>query len=189
MSERNGPGGMKTESRSPMITSGVATPSTASSNITAVITTPASKPASSPAKIAFVLLTPAGYLTGSTQELNQITRSNKQIVRKILCIKAAQQHSTPKSVHNAKSAGDAPLLSKATLKHNRPAEPRFLQSKEYFVRAPLPWWESLASCRRDQTGIGSSDGNCMENMVSPRAIPILVARTARCELGWSDQRH
>ena len=56
MSERNGPGGMKTERRSPMITSGVATPSAASSNIAVVITTAATNPASKPAKIAFDLL-------------------------------------------------------------------------------------------------------------------------------------
>ena len=48
---------MKTERRSPIITSGVATPSTASNNIAAVITMPASNPASRPAEIAFVLLT------------------------------------------------------------------------------------------------------------------------------------
>src|SRR5262249_33701591 len=56
MSERNGPGEMKTESRSPMITSGVATPSVASNNIAVVITTAATNPASNPARIAFVLL-------------------------------------------------------------------------------------------------------------------------------------
>src|SRR4029077_15794401 len=61
MSERNGPGEMKTERRSPMITSGVATPSTASNNIAVVITIPASNPAMSPAKIAFVLLPPRKY--------------------------------------------------------------------------------------------------------------------------------
>src|SRR5436305_9377626 len=57
MSERNGPGGMNTERRSPIITSGVATPRAASNNITVVITTPATNPASKPATIAFVLLT------------------------------------------------------------------------------------------------------------------------------------
>src|SRR6059058_1262783 len=61
MRERNGPGGMKTERRSPMITSGVATPNTASNNITTVITTPAIKPTSNPAKIAFVVLTQREY--------------------------------------------------------------------------------------------------------------------------------
>ena len=40
-----------------MITSGVATPSAASNNITVVITIPATSPASNPAEIAFVLLT------------------------------------------------------------------------------------------------------------------------------------
>jgi hypothetical protein len=52
---------MKTERRSPMITSGVATPSTASNNIAVVITIPASNPAMSPAKITFVLLTHREY--------------------------------------------------------------------------------------------------------------------------------
>src|ERR1051325_1546588 len=56
MSERNGPGGMNTESRSPMITSGVAAPSVASNNIAVVITTAATDPASRPAEMAFVLL-------------------------------------------------------------------------------------------------------------------------------------
>jgi hypothetical protein len=46
-----------------MITSGVATPSAASNNITVIITIPPSKPASNPAKIAFVLLTMPGDLT------------------------------------------------------------------------------------------------------------------------------
>ena len=44
-----------------MITRGVATPNTASNNITMVITTPAIKPASNPAKIAFVVLTQREY--------------------------------------------------------------------------------------------------------------------------------
>ena len=48
---------MNTERRSPIITSGVATPRAASNNITVVITTPATNPASKPATIAFVLLT------------------------------------------------------------------------------------------------------------------------------------
>jgi hypothetical protein len=47
---------MKTERRSPMMTSGVATPSVASSNIAVVIAIPATNPASNPAQIAFVLL-------------------------------------------------------------------------------------------------------------------------------------
>ena len=63
MTERNGPGGMNTESRSPIITSGVATPSAASSNIAVVITMPATNPASNPATIAFVLLTMLAHLT------------------------------------------------------------------------------------------------------------------------------
>src|SRR5262245_53518364 len=56
MSERNGPGGINTESRSPMMTSGVATPSVASNNIAVVITTAATNPASNPARMVFVLL-------------------------------------------------------------------------------------------------------------------------------------
>ena len=48
---------MKTESRSPIITSGVATPSVASNNIAVVITTAATNPATNPAVIAFVPLT------------------------------------------------------------------------------------------------------------------------------------
>src|SRR5882724_8240414 len=55
--ERNGPGGMKTESRSPMSTSGVATPNShATSNMAVVIVIPATVPASTPARSAFVLL-------------------------------------------------------------------------------------------------------------------------------------
>jgi len=75
--ERNGPGEMKTERRSPMITSGVATPSTASNNIAAVITTPASNPASSPTQIAFVLFTAVVDLTGFPPQGNQIARFPK----------------------------------------------------------------------------------------------------------------
>jgi hypothetical protein len=56
MSERKGPGGMKTESRSPMMTRGVATPNVASNNIAVVITIAATNPASNPIEIAFVLI-------------------------------------------------------------------------------------------------------------------------------------
>jgi hypothetical protein len=63
MSERNGPGGMKTESRSPMMTRGVATPSVASNNIAAVITIPATNPASNPVRMAFVRVTIADDVT------------------------------------------------------------------------------------------------------------------------------
>ena len=63
MSERNGPGGMKTDIRSPMMTSGVATPSAASKSIAVVIKTAATNPASNPAEIAFVLLTMSTDLT------------------------------------------------------------------------------------------------------------------------------
>src|ERR1700720_862754 len=72
--ERNGPSGMKAERRSPIITSGVATPSTASNNIAAVITSPASNPASSPAKIAFVLFTTQTHSRSSAHQVNQIAR-------------------------------------------------------------------------------------------------------------------
>jgi hypothetical protein len=44
---------MKTESRSPMITSGVATPKQARSSITTVIAIAATRPATNPAAIAF----------------------------------------------------------------------------------------------------------------------------------------
>src|SRR5882724_3889429 len=56
MSERNGPGGIKTESRSPIITSGVATPKHASNNIMAVMAIAATKPASKPVESVFVQL-------------------------------------------------------------------------------------------------------------------------------------
>src|SRR5262245_61433517 len=64
MSERNGPGGMKTERRSPMMTSGVATPSVASNNIAVVIRIEPRNPATSPARIAFVLLIAASISCG-----------------------------------------------------------------------------------------------------------------------------
>jgi hypothetical protein len=48
---------MKTERRSPMTTSGVATPNVASNNIAVVITTAATNPASKPARIAFARVT------------------------------------------------------------------------------------------------------------------------------------
>jgi hypothetical protein len=54
---------MKTERRSPMMTSGVATPSVASNNIAAVITIAATNPASNPAEIAFVRVTIADDVT------------------------------------------------------------------------------------------------------------------------------
>src|SRR6266480_4275856 len=57
MMERNGPGGINTERRSPIIVSGVATPkSHAKSNIAVVIVMPATRPASNPARSAFVLV-------------------------------------------------------------------------------------------------------------------------------------
>src|SRR5882762_11742590 len=61
MRERNGPGGMKTERRSPMITSGVPTPTAASNNMPVVITIPPTNPASKPARTAFVLLIQREY--------------------------------------------------------------------------------------------------------------------------------
>jgi hypothetical protein len=54
---------MKTESRSPMMTRGVATPSVASTNIAAVITIPATNPASNPVRMAFVRVTIADDVT------------------------------------------------------------------------------------------------------------------------------
>src|SRR6266566_6739630 len=77
MSERNGPGGMNTERRSPIITSGVATPSVASSNIAVVITVPAINPANKPAKIALVLLTALVDPTEYAPQGNQIAGSAK----------------------------------------------------------------------------------------------------------------
>ena len=68
MSERNGPGGMKTERRSPMMTSGVATPSVASNNIAVVSTTAATNPASNPAAIAFVRAHNVADVTPSVSE-------------------------------------------------------------------------------------------------------------------------
>jgi len=61
MSERNGPGGMKTERRSPIMTSGVATLSAASNNIAVVITSAATNPVSNPAEVAFALLIRGEY--------------------------------------------------------------------------------------------------------------------------------
>jgi hypothetical protein len=52
MMERNGSGGMKIESRSPMIASGVATPKQASNNMTTVIAMAATSPARHPARSA-----------------------------------------------------------------------------------------------------------------------------------------
>src|SRR5437763_13804317 len=75
MSERNGPGGMNTERRSPIITSGVARPSVASSNITVVIKVPATNPANKPAKIALVLLTELVDPTEYAPQGNQIACS------------------------------------------------------------------------------------------------------------------
>src|SRR6266480_1876289 len=54
--ERNGPGGRKTESLSPMIKSGVATPKLARTNIMTVIAIAAIRPASNPAEKALVLV-------------------------------------------------------------------------------------------------------------------------------------
>src|SRR5438128_12233754 len=74
ITERNGPGGIKTDSLSPMITSGVATPKHASNNIMAVIATAATTPASKPAAIPFARLIdvdPTSYAPRG----NQIRRS------------------------------------------------------------------------------------------------------------------
>src|SRR6266478_9223181 len=84
MSERNGPGGMNTERRSPIIASGVATPSAASSNIAVVITIPATNPASKPAQIAFVLLTALVDLTEFAPQGNQIARYQERIAHQNL---------------------------------------------------------------------------------------------------------
>src|SRR5881397_734537 len=81
MRERNGPGEMKTERRSPMITSGVATPSAARNSITVVITIPPSNPASNPAKIVFILLTMAIDLTRRAPEGNQIAKRRSSAAR------------------------------------------------------------------------------------------------------------
>src|SRR5450759_139013 len=72
MMERNGPGEMKTESRSPIITSGVATPKHARTSMTTVIAMPATSPASKPADSAFVLLISdyRSYKLRSTKEPN-----------------------------------------------------------------------------------------------------------------------
>ena len=56
MIDKNGPGGIRTESRSPMMKSGVATPNHASNNIVAVMAIAAMSPANNPAKSAFDLL-------------------------------------------------------------------------------------------------------------------------------------
>src|SRR5205814_9628145 len=61
MSERNGPGEIKTESRSPIITSGVAMPTHASNSIVTVMATAATKPASKPAESPLVLLIIGGH--------------------------------------------------------------------------------------------------------------------------------
>src|SRR5438034_10360852 len=75
MSERNGPGGMKTESRSPIITSGVATPKYASNNIMTVIAIAAMKPASKPAAITFVRLIACRSYKLSAARKSNCTRS------------------------------------------------------------------------------------------------------------------
>src|SRR5207253_10774636 len=61
MSERNGPGEIKTESRSPIITSGVAMPTHASNSIVTVMATAATKPASKPPERPLVLLIIGGH--------------------------------------------------------------------------------------------------------------------------------
>src|SRR5260370_28413460 len=71
MSERNGPGGMKTESRSPIITSGVATPKHPSNNIMTVIAIAAMKPANKPAAITFV-----GLIARRSYKLSAARKSN-----------------------------------------------------------------------------------------------------------------
>src|SRR5439155_8222685 len=68
-------GGLNTERRSPISTSGVATPSVASSNIAVVIKVPATNPANKPAKIALVLLTALVDPTEYAPQGNQIAGS------------------------------------------------------------------------------------------------------------------
>ena|SRR5216684_2612402 len=71
MIDRNGPGFIKTESRSPMIASGVATPKQASTNMTTVIAIPAISPASNPTENAFDLLMKIVDLTKSAAGVNR----------------------------------------------------------------------------------------------------------------------
>src|SRR6266567_8010562 len=72
MMERNGPGEIKTERRSPIMASGVATPKEASNNIATAIAMPAIRPASRPAKIAFDRLIIIVDLTIRSKCWNQI---------------------------------------------------------------------------------------------------------------------
>src|ERR1700676_3010294 len=83
MMERNGPGEMKTESRSPIIASGVATPKHARTSMTTVIAMPATSPASKPAESAFVLLISdyRSYKLCSTKEPNCEGGSSSPFVR------------------------------------------------------------------------------------------------------------
>src|SRR5438270_927622 len=74
MIERNGPGLIKTESRSPMMASGVATPTSARINITTVIAIPAIRPASKPAEKAFVLLIVVSILRGLERDAQERRR-------------------------------------------------------------------------------------------------------------------
>src|SRR6266581_5413862 len=62
MSERNGPGEIKTESRSPIMTSGVATPRHASNSIVTVMAAAATEPASKPAESALTLVIMAAIM-------------------------------------------------------------------------------------------------------------------------------
>src|SRR5437879_7684968 len=78
MIDKNGPGEIKTESRSPKMASGVAMPKQASNNIAAVMAVPATRPASKPAKIAFDRLIIIVDLTVGSKRWNQIMLAERR---------------------------------------------------------------------------------------------------------------
>src|SRR6266513_419466 len=80
MIERNGPGGMKTESLSTIIKSGVATPKHARSSIKRVIAIAATRPASNPAENALALLIACRsykFARGKEHRVSQGTTASK----------------------------------------------------------------------------------------------------------------
>src|SRR3954447_23205440 len=110
MSERNGPGGMKTERRSPMITSGVATPSAASSNIAVVITTAAHESGEQTGKDRF-------RFAHDVADLPPPFLSHK--------------HCSVRCAQGIVAALSVPAL--------RTAHATVLPPREFFVRAPQSW--------------------------------------------------
>ena len=110
---RNGPGGIKIDSRSPMIARGVATPKQASNNITTIMAMPAMIPASNPAENAFVLLMHrASYKFAAVRKSNCTQDNGRDIA--LRCPRTAQRAVPTYNFSNATLISVARIRAPAT---------------------------------------------------------------------------